>query len=257
MGSSNGDTNCDDMSPLLMAIRVNVIVTVQLFLDRTTNVLWPSFSGDFADSSVLWVRRWLIRWTYVSKAKRVGVFQYLSTWFDFGAITNDPMPPVYWASLNNQICMRYRGRKNIAKTRLTGFEGDVEATRAQAHVGMDLHRWSDAIDHFLTEKHKKRSAGNKECRKKQVVKNHGGTYQYTHHITDSSGDTDTIDWITILEKVLDTQRGHVRDIGPKHFSSADVNVNAFLQNPAFVTAIGNIIRSFKNQVNNDEDDADT
>ncbi|CAI9271291.1 unnamed protein product [Lactuca saligna] len=40
-------------------------------------------------------------------------------------------------------------------------------------------RWIDAFDHFLTKKHKKRSAGNKECRKKQVVKNRRGTCNYS------------------------------------------------------------------------------
>ncbi|CAI9303748.1 unnamed protein product [Lactuca saligna] len=38
---------------------------------------------------------------------------------------------------------------------------------------------------------------------------------------------------------------------------ADVDVNVFLQNPTFVTAIGDIIRSFTNQVNNDGEDANT
>ncbi|CAH1442223.1 unnamed protein product [Lactuca virosa] len=102
----------------------------------------------------------------------------MTTWFDFGAISNDPMASVYWASQNNRMCARYRGRKNIAKTRFTGFKGDVEAARAQAPQGMDPQRWSDVIDHFLTKKHQERSAGNKECRKKQVVKNRGGTCGY-------------------------------------------------------------------------------
>ncbi|CAH1440754.1 unnamed protein product [Lactuca virosa] len=80
------------------------------------------------------------------------------------------------------------------------FAGDVEAARAQAPTGVDQPCWNAAIDHFLTEKHKKRSAGKKECRKKKVVKNHGGTCSYgsacfekTHHIADSGGDPDTID----------------------------------------------------------------
>ncbi|CAH1452783.1 unnamed protein product [Lactuca virosa] len=108
-------------------------------------------------------------------------------------------------------------------------DGDVEAARAQAHTGMDRQCWNVAIDCFLTEKHQKRSAGNKECRKKQVVKNRGGTCSYgsacfkkTHHIADS--DPDTIDWIIIFEKMLGTQRGHVRGIGPKPSSAAGTSV---------------------------------
>ena len=89
------------------------------------------------------------------------------------------MASTYWASLNNRICARYRGRKNIAKNRFDDFAGNVEAARAQAPRGMDQQRWNAAIDHFLTEKHKKRSTGNKECRKKQVVKNRGGTCSYS------------------------------------------------------------------------------
>ncbi|XP_052619991.1 uncharacterized protein LOC111899573 [Lactuca sativa] len=199
-------------------------------------------------------------WTEVSEAERVGMLQYLSRWFDFDAIINHPMASTYWASLNNWICARYRGRKNIAKNRFDDFAGNVEAARAQAPRGMDQQRWNAAIDHFLTEKHQKRSAGNKECRKMQVVKNRGGTCNYgcacfkknlnrlevfhrahvnkigefvdplveeqynalvaevalqTHHIADSGGDPDTIDWIAIFEKVLGTRRGHVRGIGPK------------------------------------------
>ncbi|CAI9291634.1 unnamed protein product [Lactuca saligna] len=132
-------------------------------------------------------------------------------------------------------------------------QGNVEVARAQAPTGMDLQRWNAAIDHFLTEKHQKRSAGNKEYRKKQLVKNRGGTCSYgsacfkkvdlqTHHIADSGGDPYNIDLIAIFEKVLGTRKGH------------DVDVNAFLQNPAFVTTIGNIIRSFKNQVNEENND---
>ncbi|CAI9298486.1 unnamed protein product [Lactuca saligna] len=142
-------------------------------------------------------------WTEVSKAERIGMLQYLLRWFDFDAITNHPMASTYWASLNNQICARYRGRKNIAKNRFDDFAGNVEAARVQAPRGMDQQRWNAAIDNFLTEKHEKRSAGNKEFRKKQ-----------------------------------------------------DVNVNTFLQNPAFVTAIGDIIRSFKNQVNEENNDGE-
>ncbi|CAI9300840.1 unnamed protein product [Lactuca saligna] len=136
---------------------------------------------------------------------------------------------------------------------------------------MDQQRWNAAIDHFLTEKHQKRSAGNKECRKKQNLNrlevfhrayvNKIGEFvdplveeQYnalvaevslqTHHIADSGGDPDTIDWITIFEKVLRTRWGH------------DVDVNAFPQNPTFVTAIEDIIRSFKNQVNEENNDGE-
>ncbi|CAI9281412.1 unnamed protein product [Lactuca saligna] len=144
------------------------------------------------------------------------------------------------------MCAWYRGRKNVEKTRLTGFEGDVEAARAQTPADMDLHHWNVVIDHFLTEKHKKRSAGNKECRKKQYnifcnVKHnlnrleafhHGyvnkkGEFvdhlvedQYTHQIADSSGDPDTIDWIAIFEKVLGTRRVHMRGLRPKPSSTA-------------------------------------
>ncbi|CAI9276849.1 unnamed protein product [Lactuca saligna] len=67
-------------------------------------------------------------------------------------------------------------------------------------------------------------------------------------IADSGGDPDIIDWITIFEKVLGTRRRH------------DVDVNVFLQNPTFVTTIRDIIRSFKNQVNEENnigEDEDT
>ncbi|CAH1427796.1 unnamed protein product [Lactuca virosa] len=91
---------------------------------------------------------------------------------------------------------------------------------------MDVQHWNAAIDHFLTEKHQKRSAGNKECREKQVVKNRGGTCSYgsacfkkIHHIADSSG-ADTIDWIAIFENVLGTRKGYLRGIGPKPSSVA-------------------------------------
>ncbi|CAI9270457.1 unnamed protein product [Lactuca saligna] len=215
----------------------------------------------------------------------IGFDKYTRTerWFDFDAITNHPMASTYWASLNNRICVRYRGRKNIATNRFDDFAGNVETGRAQAPRGMDPQRWNAAIDHFLTEKHKKRFTGNKECRKKQVVKNLGETCSYvfhrahvnkrgefvdplvdeqyntlvaevalqTHHIADSSGDPDTIDWITIFEKVLCTRREHVRGIGPKASSVAgtsvpsqwqsqsqalqptqDVDVNAFSSKPS-------------------------
>ncbi|CAI9275692.1 unnamed protein product [Lactuca saligna] len=184
-------------------------------------------------------------------------------------------------------------------------------------------RWSATIDHFLTDTHCKRSSVNKECRKKQVVKNRGGTCSYgsasfknnlnklevfhrahvnkqgefvdplveeqynalvaevalqTQHIADSGGDPNSIDWIALFEKVLGARRGHVRGIGPKPSvvgtsaptqwqsqsqtpqPTQDVDVNAFLQNPVFVTALGDIIRSFSKQVdnatNNDEENDD-
>ncbi|XP_042753682.1 uncharacterized protein LOC111908380 isoform X2 [Lactuca sativa] len=117
-------------------------------------------------------------WIDVSEAEMVGMLLYLSRWFDFDAITNHPMAPTYWASLNNRICTRYRGHKNIAKNRLTDFAGDVDVTRARAPMGMDQQHWNATINHFLTEKHQKRSAANQECRKKQVVKNRGGTCNY-------------------------------------------------------------------------------
>ncbi|CAI9276711.1 unnamed protein product [Lactuca saligna] len=77
-------------------------------------------------------------WNNVSEAEMVGMFQYLSRWFDFGAITNDRIAPTYWVKLNNWICAWYRGHKNIAKNHLTCFVGDVEAAKAQAPTGMDM-----------------------------------------------------------------------------------------------------------------------
>ncbi|CAI9297471.1 unnamed protein product [Lactuca saligna] len=159
-------------------------------------------------------------WTNVFEAER--------TWFDFGAITNHPMAPTYWASLNNRIW-------------------DVEALRAQAHTG-------EFVDPLVEDQYNVLVA--------EVA-------LQTHHIADSGGDLDTIDWIAIFEKVLGTRKGRVRGIGPKASSAAgtsapsqwqsqapqptqDVDVNAFLQNPTFVTVIGDIIRSFKNKVNNEE-----
>ncbi|CAI9279495.1 unnamed protein product [Lactuca saligna] len=68
--------------------------------------------------------------------------------------------------------------------------------------------------------------------------------QYTQHVIDSGGDPDSIDWITMFEKLLYARRGN------------DVDVNASLQNPTFVTTIGDIICSFKNQVNNHGEDED-
>ncbi|CAH1417000.1 unnamed protein product [Lactuca virosa] len=210
-------------------------------------------------------------WKEVPGADRNGMFTYLSTYSDFQAISNDPDARILWASLNHRICQRV----------------------------------------------------NKECRKKQVVKNRGGTCSYgsasfknnlnklevfhrahvnkqgefvdplveqqynalvaevalqTQHIADFGGDPNSIDWIALFEKVLDARRGHVRGIGPKpsvagtsaptqwHSQSQtpqqtqDVDVNVFLQNPAFVTALGDIIRSFSKQVdnatNNDEENDD-
>ncbi|CAI9282837.1 unnamed protein product [Lactuca saligna] len=182
------------------------------------------------------------------------MFQHLSTWFDFGAISNDLQTPVYWASLNNRIYTWYRGHKPIAKTRFTDFEGDVEAARAQAPDGMDLQCWSDTIDHFLIDKHKKRSTNNKECRKMQVVKNRGGTCNYGSGCFKNN--------LNILEAF---HRGHV-NIQGKFVDllvedQYDVDINAFLQNLKFVNAIGDILRSFKNQINkeqnNDVEDEDT
>ncbi|CAI9298195.1 unnamed protein product [Lactuca saligna] len=116
-------------------------------------------------------------WTDVSGTERVGMFEYLSTWFGFGKTTNDPMASAYWASLNNRICARYRGRKNVTKTRLTGFKGDVEVARAQASAGVGCSKGA--------------------CERR-------------------------------LSLNLLQQR--------------DVDVNVFLQNTVFVTAIGDIIR---------------
>ena len=54
----------------------------------------------------------------------------------------------------------------------------AEAARARPPVGMDSTRWSATVDYFLTDTHCKWSGVNKECRKKQVVKNRGGTCSY-------------------------------------------------------------------------------
>ncbi|CAI9282197.1 unnamed protein product [Lactuca saligna] len=100
----------------------------------------------------------------------------------------------------------------------------------------------------------------------------------TQHIIDFGGDLNSIDWIALFEEVLGARRGHVRGIGPKpsiagrsaptqcHSQSQtpqptqDVDVNAFLQNPTFVTTLGDINRSFSKQVdnatNNDEQNDD-
>ncbi|CAI9273588.1 unnamed protein product [Lactuca saligna] len=99
------------------------------------------------------------------------------SWFDFSAITNDPMATTYWALRNNRNAV-------VAEVVLQ-----------------------------------------------------------THHIADSGGDPDNIDWIAIFENVLGTRRRH------------DVDVNTFIQNPTFVTTIGDIIHSFKNQVNEENNDA--
>ncbi|CAI9289902.1 unnamed protein product [Lactuca saligna] len=45
-------------------------------------------------------------------------------------------------------------------------------------------------------------------------------------------------------------------LGLNLFQLQDVDVNAFLQNPTFVMAIGDIIRSFKNQVNAKNNDGE-
>ncbi|CAI9298675.1 unnamed protein product [Lactuca saligna] len=55
------------------------------------------------------------------------------------------MVTVYWELLNNRICVWYRSCKNVAKTHLTGFEGDVEAERAQAPIGMGRQAWNAKI----------------------------------------------------------------------------------------------------------------
>ncbi|CAI9278036.1 unnamed protein product [Lactuca saligna] len=196
-GGGFGDHQNDVMPPrrramvLISDININMPIgdVYECFVREVGTYMWRDIGFD-KDT-----------WTDVSEAERVGMFQYLSTWFDFGAITNHPMAPTYWVLLNNRICARYRGRKNIAKNRLIDFAGDVEAARAVAP----------------TDKHQKQSAGNKECQKKQVVKNRGGMCSY----------------------------------GSACFKK-DVDVNTFLQNPIFVTAIGDIICSFKNQVSNEE-----
>ncbi|CAH1440098.1 unnamed protein product [Lactuca virosa] len=54
----------------------------------------------------------------------------------------------------------------------------------------------------------------------------------THHIADSGGDPDTIDWIAIFEKVLVTRRGHVRGIGPKASSTAGTSAPSQWQSQA-------------------------
>ncbi|CAI9276443.1 unnamed protein product [Lactuca saligna] len=170
------------------------------------------------------------------------------------------MASTYWALLNNRICARYRGRKNIAKNRFDDFAGNVEAERAQAPTVFHRDKRGEFVDPLVEEQYNALVA--------EVA-------LQTHHIADFGGDLDTIDWIAIFEKVLDTRRGHVRGIGPKASSAAgtsvssqwqsqsqasqptqDVDVNAFLQNSEFVTAIGDIIRSFKNQINEENNDGE-
>ncbi|CAI9276269.1 unnamed protein product [Lactuca saligna] len=94
-----------------------------------------------------------------------------------------------------------------------GHRGDVEATRARSPDGMDPQHWIHAIDHFLTEKHQKQSIENKACRKNQVVKNHEGACKYSNAIfyehstlAGTGDDPDSIDRITIFEKVLGARR---------------------------------------------------
>ncbi|CAI9292961.1 unnamed protein product [Lactuca saligna] len=157
----------------------------------------------------------------------------MATLFDFGAITNYPMGPVYWASLNNRICAQYRGLKNVAKTRLTGSEGVVEVERAQAPT---VKQNLNSIEAFH------RGHVNKQVE----FFDHLVVDQYvalqTHHIVGSSSDLDTIDWIAIFEKMLGTRRGHVRGIGPK---------------PSSATAEKTSIGDRKGNTNNDNrDDSD-
>ncbi|KAL7604002.1 hypothetical protein Lser_V15G14605 [Lactuca serriola] len=151
---------------VLVITRTMIGEVYECFIWEVGSYMWRNISFD-KDT-----------WTDVFEAERVGMLQFLLRWFDFDAITNHHMAPTCWASLNNRICARYRGRKNIANNRLIDFAGDVKAARAQAPTGMDRQRWNVAIDHFLIEKHQKRSAGNRECQKKQVVKNRGGTCSY-------------------------------------------------------------------------------
>ncbi|CAI9297035.1 unnamed protein product [Lactuca saligna] len=95
-------------------------------------------------------------------------------------------------------------------------------------------RWSATIDHFLIDRHSKRSSVNKECRKKQVIKNCGGTCNYGSacfknnlnrleafhrgHVNkqgDFANPICEIHNVLVVEKVLGARRGHVRGIGPK------------------------------------------
>ncbi|CAI9269660.1 unnamed protein product [Lactuca saligna] len=130
-----------------------------------------------------------------------------------------------------------------------------------------MTRWNATIDRFLTEKHRKRSAGNKEFRKKQVVNNRGGTCSYG-----SACFKKNLNRLEVFHRTHVNKRGEFVDplveeqydaLVAESQSQAsqptqDVDVNVFLQNSAFVTAIGDIIRPFKNQVNeenNDEEDS--
>ncbi|CAH1413049.1 unnamed protein product [Lactuca virosa] len=70
-------------------------------------------------------------WKEVPEADRNGMFTYLSTYFDFQAISNDPDARILWASLNHRICQRYRGRKNIVKGKFIDMLEGAEAARAR------------------------------------------------------------------------------------------------------------------------------
>ncbi|CAI9282487.1 unnamed protein product [Lactuca saligna] len=120
-------------------------------------------------------------WTKAYEAERVGMLQYLSRWFDFDAITNHPMASTYWAPLNNRICVQYRDRKILKTIVLMILQG---MWRQQGLKPL----WNALVAEFALQ---------------------------THHIANSGGDPDTIDWIAIFENVLGTRRGHVRGIGPK------------------------------------------
>ncbi|CAI9284944.1 unnamed protein product [Lactuca saligna] len=148
---------------------------------------------------------------------------------------------------------RYRGRKNIAKSKFIDMLEGAEAARARPPVGMDSTRWSATIDHFLTDTHCKRSSVNKECRKKQVVKNRGGTCSYS-----SASFKNNLNKLEVFHRAHVNKQGEFVD--PLVEEQYDVDVNAFLQNPVFVTALGDIIRSFSKQVdnatNNDEENDD-
>ncbi|CAH1423943.1 unnamed protein product [Lactuca virosa] len=91
---------------------------------------------------------------------------------------------------------------------------------------MDSVRWSATIDHFLTDMRCKQSNNlNKLKVFHRVHVNKQGEFvgplvkeQYnslfaevalqTQHIADSGGDPNSIDWITLFEKVLGARRGH-------------------------------------------------
>ncbi|CAI9263067.1 unnamed protein product [Lactuca saligna] len=161
-------------------------------------------------------------WKEVPEADRNGMFTYLSTYFDFQAISNDLDARILWASLNHRICLRYRGSKNIAKGKFIDMLEGVEAARARSPCINNLCEMQNTLVYEVS--------------------------LQTQYIADSGGDPNSIDWISLFEKVLGAQRGH------------DVDVNAFLQNPVFVMANEDIIRSFSKQVdnatNNDEENDD-